>query len=151
MAGSTFQQVGRPKNALSILEPAIELQKTALIKSPGNRDAAYGLALLSMWSADCHKDLHDLAGALKDRRNAMELFDRLVAQSPSNYSYVHQKAENLRHTGDLLAALGNVSEARGFYRSGLESAEKLPVGRASLNREELIAGLRDALKRTDQK
>jgi tetratricopeptide (TPR) repeat protein len=150
-AGSTFEQVGKPKEALSILEPAMEIQERRLVRSPGNREASYGLALLRMWSADCHKDLHDLAGALRDRRRAMELFDRLVAQSPSNYTYVHQKAHNLRETGDLLAALGDVSAARGYYHTGLEIAEKLPVGPASLDRQELLGELHDALKRAGQK
>jgi tetratricopeptide (TPR) repeat protein len=150
-AGSTFEQVGKPKEALSVLEPAMEIQEHRLVQSPGNREASYGLALLRMWSADCHKDLHDLAGALKDRRRAMELFDRLVAQSPSNYTYAHQKAHNLRETGDLLAALGDVSGARGYYHTGLEIAEKLPAGPASLDREGLLRELRDALKRAGQK
>ncbi len=149
--GSTLQQVGRQKDALMVLQPAMESQRRRVLMAPSNREVSYNLALLHMWAADCHKDLHDLAGALQDRRSAMELLDRVVALNPSNYAYRHQKADNLRETGDLLAAAGDYAGARGYYRTGLEIAEKLPSGPAFLDRSALIAELRGASQRVAQK
>jgi eukaryotic-like serine/threonine-protein kinase len=149
--GSTLQQVGRPADALAVLQPIMESRHRRLQAAPGNRAVAYNLALLHMWAADSHKNLRDLAGALKDRRGAMELLDRVAASNPSNYSYQHQKADNLRETGDLLAATGDYAGARAYYRTGLEIAEKLPSGPASLDRTALIAELQTSSQRIAKK
>jgi hypothetical protein len=81
----------------------------------------------------------------------MDLLDRVAASSPTNYSYQHQKADNLRETGDLLAATGDYAGARGYYRTGLDIAERLPSGPANLDRTALLAELRDAIQRVAKK
>jgi tetratricopeptide (TPR) repeat protein len=149
--GGTLLQVGRPADALNILTQARERQERRYISAPGNRTAAYYLALLHMWSANCQKDLHDLPAALKSRRAAMEIYDRLVLANPANYEYQHEKATNLKETGELMAALGDYAGARAYYRTGLEIAEKLPSGPALEDRSKLIADLRDAMQRVGQK
>jgi hypothetical protein len=74
----------------------------------------------------------------------MDLYDRLVAASPANYEYQHEKAANLKATGDVMGALGDYSGARQKYREGLQTAENLPKGPAMLDPASLIESLRGA-------
>ncbi len=140
----TLQQVGRPQEAVRVLAPAIERQQRRCASAPGDRNAAYYLALLYGWSASSRKDLHDLNGALATRRAAMRIYDRLVAESPSNFDYQHEKAANLQDTGEILADLGDYAGARALYREGLQIAEKLPKGPSMSDPDTLIADLRAA-------
>ena len=142
--GSALQAAGRPRDALNVISPAAARQERRYLSAPENRTAAYYLALLDMDSASCRKDLHDLPAALRDRRAAMRLFDRLVAASPENYDYRHDKATNLKETGEVMATLGDYSGARALYREGLEIAEGLPKGPALQDPAPLIADLRAA-------
>ena len=111
---------------------------------PGDRNAAYYLALLYGWTASAQKDLPDLNGALVTRRAAMRIYNRLVAEDPSNFDYQHEKAANLQDTGEVLAALGDYSGARALYRQGLQIAENLPKGPSMSDPDTLIADLRAA-------
>jgi eukaryotic-like serine/threonine-protein kinase len=142
--GSTLQEVGRPRDALTIFRSTIERQQRRYISSPDNRTAAYYLALLQVGSAVSQKDLRDLTGALSSRRAAIKLFDQVVTASPANFEYRHQKALNLQGTGEVLVAQGDYSGARAMYRDGLEIAEQLPKGPSMFDPAPLIAGLRAA-------
>lgn len=142
--GTALQEVGRPRDALAVFRSATETQERRFISAPDNRTVAYHLALLEVGSAECKKDLHDLAGALSGRRAAIRLFDQLVTASPANYEYRHEKAVNLQGAGEVLAAQGDYPGARAMYREGLEIAERLPKGPSLFDPAPLIAGLRAA-------
>jgi tetratricopeptide (TPR) repeat protein len=144
--GAVLQQLGRDREALAVLQPAIVTETRRLGASPSDRALAFNLALLHVWAADCHKDLHDYTLALAEKRAAADLYSRLVAENPNSYPYAHQQASNLRETGDLLAKLGDYPAARDCYRRGLQIAEKLPSPKASLDAHQLIAELRSSIE-----
>jgi eukaryotic-like serine/threonine-protein kinase len=148
--GSTLQEVGRPRDALSVLAPAVERQKRRCASAPDNRTAAYYLALLHMGTAEAYAKLPDLPAALRSRRSAMDIFERLVRDNPGNYDYQHNKASNLKEAGDVMAALGDYAGARAKYREGLRIAETLPKGPSLLDAAALVAEIREAGQRIAQ-
>jgi eukaryotic-like serine/threonine-protein kinase len=145
--GSALEQAGRPAESLAVLMPVIERQKKRVEASPNDRTVSYSLALLHQWAADSHRDRGDLSQALQNRRAAGEVLDRLVAAAPSVVKFQHQKAENLRETGELLAARREYPAARECFSKGLEIAERLPPGPSLLDASELIAKLRTSTAR----
>jgi eukaryotic-like serine/threonine-protein kinase len=144
--GSTLEELGRPEDALKTLEPAVATQQRRYNASPENRTAGYYLALLHVASAECRRDLHQQAAALKSRLAAKNIFDHLVAESPTIYLYRRDKAANLEGTGDTLAALGDRTGALAMYREGLDIAEHLPDDPSSGDSVSLIERLRTAVR-----
>ena len=144
--GATLQQLGHPREAIAVLQPAIESETKRLSNSPGDRALAFNLTLLLMWAGNCHLDMHDVKLALAERRTAAGLFGHLVAANPTNYAYAHQQADNLREIGDVLVGIGDYPAARESYQRGLKIAEKLPLGKASLDAPNLIAALLSSLE-----
>jgi tetratricopeptide (TPR) repeat protein len=144
--GSTLQELGRPADARKTLGPAVAAQERRYNASPENRTAGYYLALLHVASAECERDLHQQAAALKSRLAAKRIFDRLVAESPTTYLYRRDKATNLEGTGDALAALGDRTGAQAMYREGLEIAEHLPDDPSSGDSVSLIERLRTLVR-----
>jgi tetratricopeptide (TPR) repeat protein len=145
--GTTLHELGRPRDALNVLRPAAERQNRRYLSAPENRTAEYYLALLDQESATCQKDLKDLPGALKSSRTAIQLFEQLVAASPTNLEYRHAQISNLGDAGDVLAASGDYSGARAKYREALQIAEHLPKGPSLWDPAPLIAELSAADKR----
>jgi eukaryotic-like serine/threonine-protein kinase len=144
--GSTLQELGRPEEALKTLGPAVTTQERRYNASPDNRTAGYYLALLHVASAECQRDLHRQAGALRSRLAARKIFDRLVEESPTTYLFRRDKAANLEGTGDALAALGDRNGAYAMYREGLEIAEQLPQDPSLGDSVSLIERLRTAVR-----
>jgi tetratricopeptide (TPR) repeat protein len=149
--GTTLQEIGRPREALNVLNPTIERQEHRSRSAPGDRTAAYYLALLRMCAAACYKDLHDLREALVSRRAAMDILDPLVTASPTAYEYRYYKASNLEAAADVMIALGDYAGARAKYREALQIAENLPKGAAFHDPASLTAHIREAIQRNTQK
>jgi tetratricopeptide (TPR) repeat protein len=146
--GSTLEELGRPREALAILGPAVARQQPRYFSSPDNRTAGYYLALLMVASAECKRDMHDFAATLKDRVAAGKIFDQLVVASPANYTYRRDKTSNLEGTGATLAALGDSAGADAAYREGLEIADGLPKDPSLGDPVPLIERLRAAVNHT---
>ena len=130
--------------AIRVLKVATERQVRRYDSAPGNRTAAYYLALLYVWSADCHVAVRDLPASLRNRLGAAEIFARLAAASPTTYEYRYGQASNLSATGEVMAAMGDYAGARRQYREGLQIAESLPKGPSMLDPAALIALIRAA-------
>jgi tetratricopeptide (TPR) repeat protein len=149
--GTTLLELHRPQDALKVFAIATATQERRYKADPGNRTAAYYLELLYIWSADSNKELHDLPAALRLRRAALAILDRLVAESSENFNYRMEKASDLKEIGDLLAAQGNFAEARAKYREGLDVAEHLPKGPSLGDPASLIAKLQAAAEQVARK
>lgn len=142
--GTTLQQVGRPQEGLRALTAAVARQEERYKSDPGNRTAAYYLAMLYVGFADCYKDLHNVSLALRNDRSAMTIFDSLVKASPTRYDYQYQQARNFLTTGNHLAEAGDFAGARAMYRESLKVAERLPKGPALHDPALFISEIRDA-------
>jgi hypothetical protein len=77
---------------------------------PKESETSQGKAHERVWRSDCRRDLHDLSGALRESKQAAELWDRLLAARPNTFRYLHQKADNLNTMGNLLALRGDIPE-----------------------------------------
>jgi tetratricopeptide (TPR) repeat protein len=115
--------------------------------APNDANAAFDLAIIRVWTSDCRRDLHDLSGALRESKQAAELWDRLLAARPGTFRYLHQKADNLNTMGNLLALRGDIPGARACFREGLAIAEKLPQQDASFSTAVLFQELRESEKK----
>ena len=148
---STLQELGRDREALDVVAPTIARQARRHGSAPGNRTAAYYLALLYMCAADSHKSLHHPQEALKSRHAAMDILDQLVIANPTAYEYQYYKASNLQETADLMVSLGDYPGARAKYREGIQIAESLPKEASSFDAASLIAQTREAIQRISRK
>jgi eukaryotic-like serine/threonine-protein kinase len=142
--GSTLQEAGKAADALPLLERGIDIFSRQLKNERGDANTAFNLAIIRVWTSDCRRDLHDLAGALEESKMAGELWDRLLAARPGTFRYLHQKADNLNTMGNLLAARGDIAGARACFRQGLEIAEKLPQQDAGFSTVVLIHELHES-------
>jgi tetratricopeptide (TPR) repeat protein len=145
--GSSLQSDGKAKEGLALLERGIEILFRQLKKAPEDANTAFDLAIIRVWTSDCRRDLHDLAGALKESRMADEIWDRLLAARPGTFRYLHQKADNLNTMGNLLAMRGDIAGARARFHEGLAIAEKLPPQDASFSTDVLFRELRESEKK----
>lgn len=75
---------------------------------------------------------------------AAELWDRLLADRPGTFRYLHQKADNLNTMGNLLAMQGDFARARACFHEGLAIAEKLPKQDASFSTDVLFRELHES-------
>jgi eukaryotic-like serine/threonine-protein kinase len=140
-----LRELGHSRDALEILTPAIAAQERRYGAAPENRTAEYYLALLEVESADCRRDLSDLAESLKAHRAAESIFGRLISENPNNFQYRHDSVSNLKGSGDILAQLGDYDGAGTMYRKALEIADSMPKGQSLDDVAPLIAGLHKAL------
>jgi tetratricopeptide (TPR) repeat protein len=149
--GTAVSEVGRPRDALEILTPAVAAQDRRYASAPENRTAGYYLALLLVESADCRQALRDLSASLKAHRAAQNIFDRLISSNPEDFQYRQDSVSSLKTSGDILAQLGDSEGARSTYREALGIADGMPKGQSLQDVAPLIAALRQALDRMAQK
>ena len=145
--GSTLQEMGKASEALPLLEQGIAILSRQLQNAPQDALTAFNLAIIRVWTSDTRRDLHDLAGALRESKMAGEIWDRLLIARPGTFRYLHQKADNLNTMGNLLAAQGDIVGARARFREGLAIAEKLPQQDASFSTAVLFRELRASEKK----
>lgn len=144
---SILEAAGKNAEALPLLERGIEILSRQLQNAPNDANTAFDLAIVRVWTSDCRRDLHDLSGALRESKEAAELWDRLLAARPGTFRYLHQKADNLNTMGNLLALRGDIAGARACFREGLAIAEKLPQQDASFSTAVLFQELRESEKK----
>ncbi len=145
--GTTLEQVGRPREGLEVLGPAITMEDRRYRLAPENRTAAAYLALLLDASAECQKDLHDLNASLASRRTSKNIYDQLVLKDPANVDYKRDLALNLKGTGEVLAELGDSPGALVAYRQALPILESLPKGTSRADPARVIADLHQDIDR----
>ncbi len=144
---SILEAKGKNAEALALLERGIEILSRQLQIAPNDANTAFDLAIIRVWTSDCRRDLHDLSGALRESKQAAELWDRLLASRPGTFRYLHQKADNLNTMGNLLALRGDIPGARACFREGLAITEKLPQQDASFSTAVLFQELRESEKK----
>ena len=145
--GSSLQMQKKPDEGLPLLERGIAILARQLQNEPSDTNVAFNLAAIHIWTSDCRRDLHDLAGALREARMAADLWDRILVMRPGTFRFLHQKADTLNTIGEIQTLLGDVAGARATLRAGLEIAEKLPQQDTGFSTSVVVKELNRSLKK----
>jgi serine/threonine-protein kinase len=82
-------------------------------------------ARLYRYSANVHRNVNELAGADQSYREAIQLLDRLVAESPEEPLYRDRLAETLLDQSQVLERVGNLSGAAEVLGRAITIAQEL--------------------------
>ncbi|WP_321476558.1 serine/threonine-protein kinase [uncultured Paludibaculum sp.] len=103
---ATLMSLGRPKEAVDVLSPAIETLRSLYQRDPQNRQFGYGLVTFLKARGDSHQQAGNTAAALDDYREAERRAALQVEEDPAN-AVIKGRLDDLRKLVAELAAPGN--------------------------------------------
>lgn len=96
--------------------------------SPANKVFARALAICYHNMGDLFRALGNGTRAHEFHENALEVRERLVANTPECTDYTHALSKSCNMLGDLLRELGNGTQAHSYYEKALKLDQGLAAG-----------------------
>jgi serine/threonine protein kinase len=126
--GDVQYYLGQNKLALKNYLKATSIDESLVAADPANFQASMSLAISLRECGDLMVKSHNPSGALAYYRRVLQIFERLSAQNSKDQVLRSRYSEMLVYTGQLLAKMNQLDEARSMTGQGLALARNLASG-----------------------
>ena len=123
--GAAFAQIGRFADAKQVLEASVQAAGDLVARDPASRENRLNLGQTHVWLAISLTAGKDIAGSIRERQVAAQIFDQLAAESPEDMKVRDSQVGNWAMLGNLLSEKRDWEGARRYYALALPVAEKM--------------------------